>query len=53
VKNFAFHYGDSDLPDSPMAGGSCQTVSIAAAVQAAIEKALRELLALAGDDYKV
>jgi xanthine dehydrogenase YagR molybdenum-binding subunit len=34
-----------------MAGGSCQTVSIVAAVHAAIEKAHRELLRLAGDDY--
>ena len=32
-----------------MAGGSCQTVSIAAAVQAAIEKAHRELLQLANE----
>ena len=43
----SFQYGDSTLPDSPMAGGSCQTVSIAASVQAAIEKAHRELLRLA------
>jgi xanthine dehydrogenase YagR molybdenum-binding subunit len=43
----SFQYGDSRLPDSPMAGGSCQTVSIAASVQAAIEKAHRALLRLA------
>jgi xanthine dehydrogenase YagR molybdenum-binding subunit len=43
----SFQYGDSTLPDSPMAGGSCQTVSIVASVQAAIEKAHRELLRLA------
>ena len=51
IDKVAFHYGDSDLPASPMAGGSCQTVSIAAAVRAAVEKAHRELLTLAGDDY--
>jgi xanthine dehydrogenase YagR molybdenum-binding subunit len=33
-----------------MAGGSSQTVSIAAAVQVAVEKAHRKLLALAGDN---
>ena len=47
IDNVSFEYGDSTLPDSPMAGGSCQTVSIAASVQAAIEKAHRELLRLA------
>jgi xanthine dehydrogenase YagR molybdenum-binding subunit len=51
IDKISFQYGDSDLPDSPMAGGSCQTVSIVAAVHAAIEKAHRELLRLAGDDY--
>lgn len=51
IDKVSFHYGDSNLPNSPMAGGSCQTISIAAAVQAAAEKALRELLTLAGDDY--
>ena len=38
IEKVSFQYGDSALPDSPMAGGSCQTVSIVAAVQAAIEK---------------
>ncbi len=47
----SFEYGDSNLPESPMAGGSNQTASILGSVTAAIEKALRELLALAGDDY--
>jgi xanthine dehydrogenase YagR molybdenum-binding subunit len=52
IDKVSFHYGDSDLPDSPiMAGGSSQTATVAAAVQAAVEKAHRELLALAGDDY--
>ncbi|HWC97972.1 MAG TPA: xanthine dehydrogenase family protein molybdopterin-binding subunit, partial [Candidatus Sulfopaludibacter sp.] len=44
----AFHYGDSKLPDTPvMAGGSNQTASIFAAVQAAVEEAHQELLTLA------
>lgn len=47
IDKVSFQYGDSTLPDSPMAGGSCQTVSIAASVQAAVEKAHRELLRLA------
>jgi xanthine dehydrogenase YagR molybdenum-binding subunit len=51
IDKISFHYGDSDLPDSPMAGGSCQTVSVAASAHAAIEKAQRELLKLAGDDF--
>lgn len=51
IDKVSFHYGDSALPDSPiMAGGSSQTGSIAAAVQAAVYKAHRELLALVGDD---
>jgi len=41
-----FQYGDSSLPSSPMAGGSCQTLSILAAVRSAIEKLQRELLKL-------
>lgn len=41
-----FHYGDSDLPTSPMAGGSCQTISIIASVRATIEQLHRELLKL-------
>jgi len=51
IDKVSFEYGDTDLPESPMAGGSNQTVSIVASVSAAIEKAHRELLALAGDDY--
>ena len=47
----SFEYGDSNLPESPMAGGSNQTASLLASVTAAIEKAHRELLALAGDDF--
>jgi xanthine dehydrogenase YagR molybdenum-binding subunit len=44
----AFHYGDSKLADTPlMAGGSNQTASIFAAVQAAVEEAHKRLLKLA------
>ena len=51
IDRVSFEYGDSNLPESPMAGGSNQTASLLASVTAAIEKAHRELLALAGDDY--
>lgn len=47
----SFEYGDTNFPESALAGGSNQTISIVASVQAAVEKAHRELLALAGDDY--
>jgi xanthine dehydrogenase YagR molybdenum-binding subunit len=47
----SFEYGDSALPESPVAGGSNQTASIVASVTATIEKLFEELLALAGDDY--
>ncbi len=51
IDKVSFEYGSSNLPPSPVAGGSNQTASVVAAVTAATEKALRELLALAGDDY--
>jgi xanthine dehydrogenase YagR molybdenum-binding subunit len=48
VERVSFEYGDSALADTKiMAGGSSQTVSVVAAVDAAIEKALRALLKLA------
>lgn len=47
----SFEYGDSNLPDSPVAGGSNQTASIILAVTAATEKVITEFLAIAGDDY--
>jgi xanthine dehydrogenase YagR molybdenum-binding subunit len=48
VERVAFEYGDSALLDAKiMAGGSSQTVSVLAAVQAAIDKARRALLRLA------
>jgi xanthine dehydrogenase YagR molybdenum-binding subunit len=43
----SFQYGDTNLPESAPAGGSAQTVSIVAAVAAAVERAHRELLAIA------
>ncbi len=45
-----FEYGDSDLPQAPVAGGSNQTVSVALAIQEAAEKVQRELLTLAKQD---
>lgn len=50
IDKVSFQYGDSRLPESPMAGGSCQLVSIAAAIEAAAVKLHRELLKLAGND---
>lgn len=48
MERISFQYGDSKLPDTPvMAGGSNQTATIFAAVQAAVEAAHRELLDLA------
>jgi xanthine dehydrogenase YagR molybdenum-binding subunit len=45
-----FEYGDSDLPQGTLAGGSSQTASIVAAVTAAADALIRELLKLAGND---
>jgi xanthine dehydrogenase YagR molybdenum-binding subunit len=48
IERVSFEYGDSALAESKiMAGGSSQTVSVAAAVDAAIDLALRGLLKLA------
>ena len=51
VEKVKFEYGDSDLPESPQAGGSNQTASLIASTRAAIEKAQGELLALAAKDH--
>ena len=51
IDRISFEYGDSNLPEAAFAGGSMQTATNVAAIAAAIEKAQRELLALAGDDY--
>jgi xanthine dehydrogenase YagR molybdenum-binding subunit len=48
VENVRFDYGDTKFPPSPVAGGSCQTASIGAAVIAAHGKLVAELLKLAG-----
>ncbi len=48
IERVSFEYGDSALAETKiMAGGSSQTVSVLAAVDAAIDKALRALLKLA------
>lgn len=49
MEAITFEMGDSALPASPLAGGSSQTVSIAAAIAAAAEKLGGELLRLAGN----
>jgi xanthine dehydrogenase YagR molybdenum-binding subunit len=52
IDKVSFEYGDTALPESIVAGGSIQTISVIAAVAAAIEKAQRELLAIAAGDNK-
>ena len=51
IDRISFEYGDSNLPEAGFAGGSNQTATNVAAIAATIEKAQREMLALAGDDY--
>lgn len=46
----SFEHGDTRLPPSALAGGSSQTASIGAAIIAAHEKLVTELLRLAGND---
>jgi xanthine dehydrogenase YagR molybdenum-binding subunit len=46
INNVSFHYGDSGLPESPIAGGSCQTISIVSAVLAATENLHQQLIDL-------
>lgn len=53
VEAITFDMGDSALPAGAMAGGSSQTVSIAAAIMAATEKLTGELLRLAGNDSPI
>ena len=47
IEAVAFHYGDTDLPMASFAGGSSQTLSVAAAIAAAADKLTEELLSLA------
>ena len=50
----AFHYGDSHLPDTPViAGGSNQTATIFAGVQAAVSEVHKELIALCTKDSPI
>ena len=49
VDRVALEYGDSDLPSCSTAGGSSQTVSIAAALRAAVEHLHAALLPLVGE----
>ncbi|MEO3385347.1 xanthine dehydrogenase family protein molybdopterin-binding subunit [Mesorhizobium sp. CAU 1741] len=49
MEAITFEMGDSDLPAAPMAGGSSQTASLAAAIAAAADKLTVELLRLAGN----
>ncbi len=44
-EDVTFEYGDTDLPPSPIAGGSAQTASILAAVTAASERLVEQMLA--------
>jgi xanthine dehydrogenase YagR molybdenum-binding subunit len=53
MEAITFEMGDSALPPAPIAGGSAQTVSVAAALAAAAEKLGGELLRLAGNDSPV
>ena len=50
IEQVAFEYGDSDFPSGTMAGGSSQSASIIAAVVAASEELIKQLLKLAGND---
>jgi xanthine dehydrogenase YagR molybdenum-binding subunit len=50
VEQVTFEYGDTDLPSGTMAGGSSQSASIIAAVTAASEELVKQLLKLAGND---
>ena len=50
IDKVAFEYGDTDMPTGTMAGGSSQTVTIVAAVTAAAEALVKQLLKLAGND---
>lgn len=50
VEQVTFEYGDTNLPSGTMAGGSSQSASIIAAVTAASEELVKQLLKLAGND---
>jgi xanthine dehydrogenase YagR molybdenum-binding subunit len=50
IGQVTFEYGDTNMPSGTMAGGSSQTASIIAAVAAASEELIKQLLKLAGND---
>ena len=50
MEKIRFEYGDSDLPQAPVAGGSNQTISIALAVHEACETLHKEILDLVRHD---
>lgn len=50
LEHVTFEYGDTSLPAGPVAGGSSQTATISAAVIAASEALVKDLLKLAGND---
>ncbi|MEJ7658484.1 MAG: molybdopterin cofactor-binding domain-containing protein [Hymenobacter sp.] len=47
ISNVSFQYGDTDLPKAAIAGGSMQTISVAAGISAAAEELLKQLFDLA------
>jgi xanthine dehydrogenase YagR molybdenum-binding subunit len=49
----SFRYGDTSLPDGGFAGGSSQTVTLAAGIAAAAEALAKDLLRLAGNDSPI
>jgi xanthine dehydrogenase YagR molybdenum-binding subunit len=53
AEKVTFEYGDTRLPPSPVAGGSCQTASIGASVIAAHQKLVTELIRLAGNNSPI
>jgi len=50
LEDVSFEYGDSTLPSGAMAGGSSQTAGTVAAVTAAADALLAQVLKLAGND---
>jgi xanthine dehydrogenase YagR molybdenum-binding subunit len=50
LEKVTFEYGDTNLPSGTLAGGSSQSASIIAAVTAASEELIKQLLKLAGND---
>jgi xanthine dehydrogenase YagR molybdenum-binding subunit len=52
IEKVRFEYGDTNLPQAPVAGGSNQTISIALAVQMACEKLHHELLNMVKGDHR-